>query len=119
MDWPLSPTGGDLQEAWGQASSVFGWAVLLWVAFAVVLAVALVPIATRAVRHRRFWCGRSRREVEVEFEERWLLGFRRAVAVLSCSVFDPPTAVGCRRGCLDRDLRVRVPTTLPRPWRRT
>jgi hypothetical protein len=119
MDWPLSPSGGDIEEAWAQASSVFGWAVLVWAAFAVTLAVVLVPIATRAVRRRHFWCARSGREVEVEFEEYGLVGFRRAVAVLSCSVFDPPTAVGCRRGCLTQDVRVRLPMALPRPWRRT
>ena len=119
MDWPLSPTGGDLQEAWGQVSSVFVWGILLWAGFVSVLAVALVPIATRAVRRRHFWCARAGAQVEVEFEERGLVGFRRGVAVLSCSVFDPPTAVGCRRDCLDRDVRIRLPMTLPRPWRRT
>ena len=119
MDWPLSPTGGDLQEAWVQASGVFGWAVLLWAGVAAALALVLVPIVTRAVRRRHFWCERAGAEVEVEFEEHGLVGFRRAVAVLSCSVFDPPTAVGCRRGCLTRDVRVRLPMTVPRPWRRT
>jgi hypothetical protein len=45
-------------------------------------------------RRRRFWCPLHRREVEVEFDERGLPGFRRQVAVKSCSVFDPPTAGG-------------------------
>lgn len=119
MDWPLSPTGGDLEEAWGVASSVFGWAVLLWAGFAVTLAVTLVPIATRVVRRRHFWCAGAGTEVEVEFEEHGLPGFRRPVSVRSCSVFDPQTAVGCRRGCLTHDVRVRLPMTLPRSWRRT
>lgn len=115
MDWPLSATGGDLQEAWVQASSVFGWAVLLWAGVAAILALVLVPIVTRAVRRRHFWCERAGSEVEVEFEEHGLVGFRRAVAVLRCSVFDPPTDVSCRRGCLKREVRVRLPMTLPLP----
>lgn len=56
---------------------------------------------SRATRRRRFWCALSRREVEVEFEEWGLPGLRQPVAVRSCSVFDPPTAVTCGRRCLD------------------
>jgi hypothetical protein len=119
MDWPLSPSGGDLQEAWARASDVFGWAVLLWAGIAAILVLLTIPMATRAVRRRHFWCERAGSEVEVEFEEYGLVGFRRAVAVLRCSLFDPPTAVDCRRGCLTGDVRVRLPMTLPRPWRKT
>lgn len=57
------------------------------------------------LRRRRFWCAVSRREVEVEFEERGFPGFRGAVAVKSCSAFDPPVAVSCQRRCLDATFR--------------
>src|ERR1700675_5073732 len=52
-----------------------------------ILAVRVLPTITRIVRRRRFWCDRAQGEVEVEFEEQGLIGFRRAVAVRSCSVF--------------------------------
>jgi hypothetical protein len=97
--------------------SIVGWGVLIWAAVALTLVVLLLPIATRAVRRRRFWCDRVEGEVDVEFEEHGLIGFRRAVAVRSCSVFDPPTGVSCRRSCLGHDVRARLPMTLPRPWR--
>jgi hypothetical protein len=96
---------------------MLGWGLLIWAGVAATLAVLLLPIATEAVRRRRFWCARVQREVEVEFEEHGLIGFRRAMAVRSCSVFDPPTEVGCRRSCLDRDARALTPMTLARPWR--
>ncbi len=76
----------------------------------------LFPLAvlfSRTTRRRRFWCVQSRREVEVEFEEHGLPGFRRAVAVKSCSVFDPPTAVSCRRRCLDPAFRRQWEPALP------
>lgn len=117
MDWPIASPGWDLQEAWVESASMVGWVVLMWSGVAAVLAVLLLPISTGAVRRRRFWCARANGEVEVEFEERGIIGFRRAVAVLSCTVFDPPTRVHCRRSCLNRDVRVRLPMTLPRPWR--
>jgi hypothetical protein len=97
--------------------NMFGWGFLIWAGAVAIFAVLLLPIATQAVRGRRFWCARVRREVEVEFEEHGLIGFRRAVAVRSCSVFDPPTQVGCRRSCLDQDVRGLLPMTLPRSWR--
>jgi hypothetical protein len=118
MDWPMAAPGWDVQEAWVQSANTFGWGVLIWAGVAATLAVLLLPIATRAVRRRRFWCAWVQGEVEVEFEEHGLIGFRRAVAVRSCSVFDPPTHVGCRRSCLDQAVRVRLPMTSPRPWRR-
>ena len=117
MDWPIASPGWDVQEAWAESATMVGWGVLIWAGVAATLAVLLLPIATQAVRRRRFWCARAQREVEAEFEERGLIGFRRAVAVLSCTVFDPPTQVRCRRSCLDQDVRVRLPMTLPRPWR--
>lgn len=118
MDWPIASPGWDVQVAWVDRASMLGWGVLIWAGVAATLAMLLLPIATQAVRRRRFWCVRARREVEVEFEEHGLIGFRRAVAVRSCSMFDPPTQVGCRRSCLDQDARARLPMALARPWRR-
>jgi len=70
------------------------------------------------VRRRHFWCALERREVEVEFEERGLPGFRRQLAVRSCSVFDPPTAVACGRRCLESAYRRQWDTPLPVQTRR-
>lgn len=117
MDWPIASPTWDIQEAWMDSATTVGWGVLIWAGVVAILAVLLLPIATQAVRRRRFWCDQAQGEVEVEFEERGLLGFRRAVAVRSCSVFEPPTEVSCRRSCLDRAVRARLPMTLPRPWR--
>lgn len=100
-----------------EGATVLGWGVLIWAGVAATLAVLLLSIATQAVRRRRFWCAQVQREVEVEFEERGFIGFRRAVAVRSCSVFDPPTQARCQRSCLDRDARALMPMTEFRPWR--
>jgi hypothetical protein len=117
MDWPIASPGWDFQGAWMDSAVAVGWGVLIWAGVVAIVALLLLPIATRPVRRRRFWCDRAEGEVEVEFEEHGFFGFRRAVAVRSCSVFDPPTDVSCRRFCLDRNVRVRLPMTLPRPWR--
>jgi hypothetical protein len=64
----------------------------------------LLPLAIPRLiirRRRQFWCATAEERVEVEFAERGLPGFRRAIAVLSCSCFDPPSAIGCQRRCLD------------------
>ncbi|HEV8310281.1 MAG TPA: universal stress protein [Methylomirabilota bacterium] len=66
----------------------------------------------RVVR-RRFWCASRRRDVEVEFVERGLPGFAVAVAVRSCSAFDPPTAIDCRRQCADAAFRRQWEPPLP------
>ena len=117
MDWPMSAPGLDVQGAWVEGAGMVGWGVLIWAGVAALIAVLLLPIATRAVGRRRFWCAQAERDVEVEFEERGLFGFRRPAAVRSCSLFDPPAHVRCRRACLDQDARVRVPMALLRPWR--
>ena len=117
MDWPIASPGWDVQVAWVERASMLGWGLLIWAGVAATLVVLVLPIALDVVRRRRFWCLRAQREVEVEFEEHGLIGFRRAVAVRSCSVFDPPTEVGCQRSCLDRDARALTPMTLARPWR--
>ena len=103
MDWPSGWSDGAVAAAtWTQAiTDALGWGMLA----ALLFLAPLVVLFCRVIRRRRFWCAHNRREVEVEFVERGLPGFRHAVSVRSCSVFDPPTAVECRRGCLDADVR--------------
>jgi hypothetical protein len=117
VDWPIASPGWDVEVALVDRAGTLGWGLLIWAGVAAILAVLLVPIVTKAVRRRHFWCVRAQRDVEVEFEERGLVGFRRAVAVRSCSVFDPPTQVRCQRSCLDQDARALVPVTELRQWR--
>ena len=76
----------------------------------------LLPLAIPRliIRSRRqFWCATAEERVEVEFAERGLPGFRRAIAVLSCSCFDPPSAIGCQRRCLDPTFRLQRSPALP------
>lgn len=68
----------------------------------------LLPLAIpplNAHRRRRFSCPATGEGVDVEFEERGLPGFRNATAVLSCSRFEPATAVTCQRRCLSAAFR--------------
>jgi hypothetical protein len=64
-------------------------------------------------RRRHFWCATARERVDVEFEDRGLPGFRNAIAVLSCSRFEPPSAIACQRRCLDAAFRRQWPPALP------
>jgi len=64
-------------------------------------------------RRRGFRCPLVRREVEVEFEERHVLGFRRSAGVRSCSVFELPTAIECQRRCVDGAFRRQWEPALP------
>jgi hypothetical protein len=48
-------------------------------------------------RLRGFRCALMRREVEVEFLERWLLGVRCSATPTRCSVFEVPTTIECQR----------------------
>jgi hypothetical protein len=109
MDWPVGSPGFDLGQVWVQsAADILGWGALgFGLAVATVVLFGLL-VGARVVC-RRFWCGPAQREVEVSFVESGLPGFRRPVAVRSCSAFVPPADVRCRRACLDRDSRVRVP----------
>lgn len=111
MDFPIGSLALDSGRALSQsAADAYGW-VLVGFALAVTI-VAFVGIAAGVfVARRHFWCASAEREVEVSFGERGLPGFRRAVAVRSCSMFDPPTEVTCRRECLHRDVRVKLPMT--------
>ena len=98
--------------AWGseaiQEAVLQGVAELLAYVAIVVAALLLLSLAllvTQAKRHRHFYCAQSGLDVEVEFDERGLPGMRRAVGVLSCSAFEPPDAVRCKRRCLNEDAR--------------
>jgi hypothetical protein len=98
--------------AWGseaiQEAILQGVAELLAYVAIVVAALLLLSLAllvTQSKRRRSFRCGESGLDVEVEFDERGLPGMRRAVGVLSCSTFEPPDAVRCKRRCLNEDVR--------------
>jgi hypothetical protein len=80
-----------------------GWGMLA----ALLLVVPLIVLFARVVRRRRFWCSRAHREVEVEFVDQGLPGMRRSANVWSCTAFDPPTAVTCRRECVDPEVHER------------
>lgn len=102
MEWLGQWSGAGAEEAWIQGfTDVFAWGLV----GALLILAPLLALLPGAVERRRFWCPLSRREAEVEFEVRGLPGWRRPVAVRSCSVFDPPTAVVCRRRCLDPAFR--------------
>jgi hypothetical protein len=111
MDFPIGAPTLFSDRTLGQSTvDAYGW-ILVAFALAVVI-VALAGLATGVfVARRRFWCASAEREVEVSFVETGLPGFRQPVAALSCSVFDQPRAVTCRRDCLNRDVRVKLPMT--------
>jgi hypothetical protein len=120
MDWMgVGLNASEAAGAWPEQVAAGGWTqaiadAMAWASIAaLLLLVPLLVLFTQAVRRRQFWCVGRHREVEVEFEERGLPGLRRAVAVRSCSAFEPPTAVTCRRGCLDRDRQCLCEPLLP------
>jgi hypothetical protein len=69
----------------------------------VIVLVAIVVATEPRTLSRRFWCALYRREAEVRFATRGLLP--ASCAVLSCSVFEPGTAIACHRRCLDASYR--------------
>ena len=110
MEWPIEWSTPGVSDALIQSvTNALGWAML--VAFVILLPLAVLFSAT--TRRRRFWCAQSRRDVEVEFELAGIPGFRWPAAVRRCSVFDPPTAVRCRRLCLDSSYRCRWEGSAP------
>jgi len=112
MDFPIGSPALDSSRTLSQSGADAYWWVIMGFALAVAI-VACVGLAARVfkARRRHFWCASAEREVEVSFVEVGLPGFRRPVAVRGCSMFDPPTEVTCRRDCLDRDVRVKLPMT--------
>ena len=62
---------------------------------------------------RSFRCPLMRREVEVEFLESWVLGVRCSATPTRCSAFEVPTAIECRRSCVDRSFRHQWEFALP------
>ena len=110
MEWLVQWSGDGAPEVWIRGfRDLLAWGLL----GALIFLVPLLALFGITVQRRRFWCAQSRQEVEVEFEERGLPGFRRQVAVKSCSVFDPPEAVACRRRCLDSTFRRQWEPPLP------
>jgi hypothetical protein len=99
----------------GAVAMVQGFAnAMAWGALAsLLLLVTMVLLFSRMIRRRRFWCARSQREVEVQFEEFGLPGLPYTVSVKTCSMFDPPSAVACRRRCTDVAFRRQWPAALP------
>jgi hypothetical protein len=119
MDFLMMPEGWDAQAVVEvqTAADVMGWISLAWVVGFALVALALTVFATCVVRRRAFWCPGAGREVEVEFEDRGLLGFRRH-DVLTCSAFEHPGEVTCGRGCLHDEGRVPMPFDPPYHIRR-
>ena len=64
-------------------------------------------------RRRGFRCPLMRREVEVEFLERWILGVRRSATPVRCSAFEEDTALECQRRCSNRAFRTQWDFALP------
>src|SRR5262245_57036235 len=120
MDVLMMPEGWDAQEVVvvQTAADVMGWLSLAWVVGFVLVALALTVFATRVVRRRAFWCPGAGREVEVEFEDRGVLGFRRH-EVLSCSAFEHPREITCGRACRNAEGHMHVPFNPPHRIRLT
>jgi hypothetical protein len=99
------------------AAEAMGWASFAWAVGFALLTLALTVVATRVVKRRAFWCSGAGRDVEVEFEDWGLLGFRRH-DVLSCSAFEHPDEITCGRACLHAEGRVPLPFDAPYHIRR-
>ncbi len=53
-------------------------------------------------RHEEiFWCDEAGRMVSAEFTREGPPFFRKETEILSCSAFDRPSQINCKRGCLD------------------
>jgi hypothetical protein len=111
MDWLLGGDGG-VVEAWSPSLSMWATAnptlaaVVIWG----MLAATLLVLATLfvAVRRRRLVCPERHVDADVDIEESGFPHFRRATAVLACSMFEPRTSVRCRRVCLAEERRRRA-----------
>lgn len=100
MDFLMTPEGWDGGEvALVQTmADAMGWASFISAVGFVLVALVLTVFATRVLRRRVFWCPGVGREAEVEFEDLGVAGFR-ARNVLTCSVFENPREITCRRAC--------------------
>ena len=107
MDFVMTPGGwtGEETEVIRSVAEAMGWASLAWAVAFVLLALGLTLLATQVLRRRAFWCPGVGREVEVEFQDRGLLGFR-ARSVLSCSAFEDTREITCDRACVTEEGRV-------------
>jgi hypothetical protein len=112
MDGVAFGSGAAFTEGLAQ---IFIGAQLLSLLFVVaLLCAAHHPYLCGTVRRARaFRCPLARREVEVEFLERWILGVRRAASPSRCSAFEVPEAIECHRACVDRAFRTRWESALP------
>ena len=114
MDGVALGSGAAFTE--GLAQILIGAQLLSLLFVVALLCAAHHPYLFGTVRRARaFRCPLARREVEVEFLERWILGVRRATTPLRCSAFEVPTAIECRHACVDRAFRTRWESPLARP----
>jgi hypothetical protein len=107
MDFPAEVMASRLTQEWEALMQAL-WEGLAWTVMLAILAVAVggvVMASCRTLRPRRFWCRAAVRDVEVLFEEWGPPGFRQVLQVAECSAFEPASAIGCRRTCLDETCR--------------
>jgi hypothetical protein len=111
MDWftAWEPAGYvEIEIERGDAPTDSGmltaWLILAVIALAVIALAGLIAWYRQRVVRRSFWCATAGRDVEVRF---------RRACVLSCSVFEEPTAAACARRCLDGGFRAQWPPALP------
>ncbi len=60
-------------------------------------------------RRVSFWCAEKGRMATVEFVRKGSFFFRKETEILSCSAFEDPGLLNCRRRCLDRAYRALSP----------
>lgn len=60
-------------------------------------------------RRVSFWCRDKGRMVTVKFACPGSFLFRKDTEILSCSAFEDPGLINCRRGCLDPSYRASLP----------
>ena len=104
LDGPMLTEGAAFTEGLAQIF-VVAQLVSLLIVLALLCSSHHAYLCGTVRRRRGFRCPLMRREVEVEFLECWLLGFRRSTAVTCCSAFEVPTAIECRRRCVDGSFR--------------
>ena len=104
--------GVTLVQTYGTIFIVGQLVVLLLVGFLLMVG-ERTALFGRARHRRAFHCAHAGREVEVEFADRRLFGWRRPTRVMRCSAFDTPTTIECRGACLDSTFRRQWPFALP------